>query len=327
MIILKIILLIALFLILGKSADLLIKKIKKIADALKLNTFVVGTFLGILTTIPEFILGLNAIKNGTESISLGNLLGGIVVIFTLVLGISLVLNRRVETDSDVKKMLLNFGYILLPALLCLKGNFGYIDGIMLITGYLCLTAYSNSFREITEDELKILEEKRSLKEKIALFKQRKKTVKAKDIIILILSIAALILLSNIIMRLTGNILMEIQVPEFIIGVIVFSIGTNLPELIVTIKAALNKRADLSISHLMGSAMANVLILSILSLIKGFTITVNGSYIALLVMMVLISILVTVFHKTDKSFSRKEGIVLLLMYLAFVCSQMYFTTVQ
>lgn len=325
MIFLKIILLIALFLILGKSADILVNAIKRISEVLKINTFVVGVILGILTTLPELLLGINAIQNGIESVSFGNLTGGIVIIFSLVLGVSLVMNKKINTDGDIKKILLDFIYIFLALIIGLKGSFNFIDGIIFILGYFLLIASSNNYQEIAENEVEIFEEKKkTFKEKIKDFRLRRKQLKIKDILIFIISLVILILVSNEIMNLAANILRDIKISEFVIGVVVFSIGTNLPELIVTIKASLNKNSELSINHLLGSAMANILILSILALLKGFTVTLNGAFFSVIIMAFITLVLVLIFYKTDKSFSRAEGIVLLIIYVLFICSQMYFS---
>lgn len=92
--------LLLLFIILGIAADVVVRNIKYIATVLKVRLFAFGIVLGLATSLPELSVGINAMMNEASSLSVGNLLGGIIVIFGLILGTSLIFNRSVETDGS-----------------------------------------------------------------------------------------------------------------------------------------------------------------------------------------------------------------------------------
>lgn len=314
-----------LFYFLGKSADILILNVKKIAERLNVKIFIIGIILGILTTMPELFLGINSINKGLASVSLGNIFGGSIIILSLLFGISLVLNKEIKTDGDLKNIIPNLLFILLPILVGLKGSLTIYNGITFIFIYFLIIIYINKRNNIVVDAVKIRdEEKRSIlikiKEKFSFIKNKGFL---KEIGLSILSITLLIIVSNIIMDLSGYVLEEFHVSKFFIGLIVFSIGTNLPEFIVIIKSSKNNNSELSISHLIGSAMANILILSILTLFTNFSVNVNLPYIITLIFLAILITLVAIFYKTNKSFSRREGFIFLSIYIAFLIFQIIF----
>ncbi|MCF7906532.1 hypothetical protein K9L04_01200 [Patescibacteria group bacterium] len=320
-----ILLIFILFYFLGKSADILILNVKKIAERLNIKIFIIGIILGILTTMPELFLGINSIVKELDSISLGNIFGGNIIILSLLFGISLILNHEIKTDGDLKNIIPNLVFILLPVLVGLKGSLTFYNGLTFIFIYFLIIFYINKRNNITVDAVKIRDEEKKniisyIKDKFSFIKNKGFL---KEIGLSILGITLLILLSNIIMSLSGYVLEDFHISKFFIGLIVFSIGTNLPEFIVIIKSSKNNNSDLSISHLIGSAMANILILSILTLFNRFSVNVNWSYIITLIFIISILILISIFYKTNKSFSRKEGFIFLSVYLAFLISQIIF----
>jgi len=311
-----------LFFILGKSADSLIFNVKKIAEKLKINKYIIGIIFGILTTTPELFVGINAIKNNIGSISIGNLFGGIILLFTLLLGIDLILNKKIKTDGNIKNILPSFLFILLGIITGLKGYFNFYDGIFFIFLYFTIVFYINKTNNINEYELNILNKKNDFSndlKNIFLKKNVKKEI-VKEILISIISIITLLITSDIIIDLSIKILSQFNISKFFIGLIMFSIGTNLPELTVVLRAFKNKDSELSLSHLIGSAMANIFILSILSLFNNFKININFSYILLLITTIISSILIILFYKTNKEFSRNEGYSLVLIYIIFIIAQ-------
>lgn len=319
MIFIKIIIMIILFLLLSKTAGILIDNVKNIAERFKIKTFIIGIILGFLTTIPEFFLGINAIRSGIESVSFGNLLGGIIVIFSLVFGLALVLNKNIDTDGNTKKILLNFLFIILPIAFCFKGSFNFIDGLFFLVLYFILIFYTNNEYKVKE-EVKIIEKNKGIINRIKEFKDKSFL---KEVVFFIFSLIGLILISNLIICIFEDILIQFNVSKFVIGLVMFSLGTNLPEIIVTIKSAIKKNSELSVNHLIGSAMTNIVVLSLLSLFTTFKVNINISFIFMFVFILINLILVIIFHRTDKSFSRKEGIILLFIYLCFLISQIFF----
>jgi cation:H+ antiporter len=126
------------FFILSHGADLLVGNLRALADRSKVHPVLLGIMLGFLTTIPEFMVGINAARQGVLGISLGNIWGGNIVILALILGLSIVLQRQIKTDGRLLVVLPSFIFILFSLFLGLKGVLHYYDGLLLVVFYLII---------------------------------------------------------------------------------------------------------------------------------------------------------------------------------------------
>ena len=111
-----------------------------------------------------------------------------------------------------------------------------------------------------------------------------------------------------------------NVSKLIIGVTIVSMGTSLPELCVSLSAALGGSANISIGNVVGSNIANVcLILGITAII--ITLPIARSVIRRDLMILLAATLLFAFSLIDSEINILEGIFMLLlmvlyMYLTF-----------
>lgn len=305
--ILAVLILLFLFLVISKSADLIILNLRKMGEKLGVKIFFLGMMLGLITNLPEMAIGINSSINGIPEMSFGNLVGGTVVLFGLILAVSIILNRKIKTEKNTFMFSMILLFLLLPLIFGLKGYINYADGIILISTYVLLIyLLFNKHKE-----------EKSLKIRIV----NKKEV-GRYFFLITLGIAGLIISSNLIVKTTLYLLKSYNISAFIIGLLVYSVGTNLPELIVAIRSFKRKMEELSFSNLIGSAMGNSLIIGALSLSKTIQVEVNSSYIFLTVFNFIFFIIFFIFYKTDQLLIRKEGIFLLLMYLTFVAGQIF-----
>ncbi len=303
-----IVFLIVLFYLLGKTADIVVLTIRRIGELFDIRIFFLGILLGLFTALPEFSIAINAVITGIPEVSLGNLLGGIVVLLSLVLGGSIVLNRSIITDGKIGNILPILVYLFLPIIASLDGNLNILEGLVLIVFYFLLIFHL--FRQNkNHEQAKRIEIKKSLL--------------LKSGFVILSGIVFVILISNLILRLTQTLLQSYQIPAFVVGLLVFSIGTNLPEISVMIRSWFRKVQELSIGNLMGSAIAHVLIIGILSFTKTIYINLDITFISLYFFISILLIAFGYFYKTGRVFSFREGIMLLVAYLAFIGSQIFF----
>ena len=90
----------------------------------------------------------------------------------------------------------------------------------------------------------------------------------KNIIMILLGFALLLVGADILVKGASNIAKKFKIPEIIIGLTIVSIGTSLPELIITITSATKGYSDLIIGNALGSNICNMLlILGIISMIN------------------------------------------------------------
>jgi K+-dependent Na+/Ca+ exchanger-like protein len=111
--------------------------------------------------------------------------------------------------------------------------------------------------------------------------------------------------------------MLLEVPETLIGISLVAVGTSVPELMVTISAARSDYAGIALGNVIGSNIANILlILGCSGLVHPISITgLSIYYIA--PFMLIMSFLLILFIRTGWRVKQFEGLILLLLYLSFM----------
>lgn len=297
--------LIILFYLLGKFADIVVVNLRKLGEELDIKVFFLGIILGLFTSLPELSLGINSFIDGLQQMSLGNLLGGVIILFTLILGGSVIINRKISTHeilNDIAPILL---FLLLPITLGLRGSLGLVDGIIIIISYVILVIYLfKKNNHITTFGIHIANKKETIKR----------------IGYIVVGVILVMFTSNFIIDVTERLIAHFNLPVFLVGLLFFAIGTNLPEITLVVRSWLRGAEDLSLSNLFGSAMANILLIGIFISMREMTVPVNMSYIVLVVMYALIFLLLIIFARTNKEFKRLEGFILLVLYILFLLTQ-------
>lgn len=101
------------------------------------------------------------------------------------------------------------------------------------------------------------------------------------------------------------------IPPLIIGMTVVSIGTSLPEIIVSVAASLHGQLDLAVGAALGSNITNILlILGLAALVRPFTVHSDVLRRELPLMLFVSVVAGSVLH--DGQLSRSDGIFLLLL---------------
>jgi len=114
---------------------------------------------------------------------------------------------------------------------------------------------------------------------------------------------------------------ELYLPLTLIGIILVAIGTSLPELVFGVRAVIAKHEGLSLGNLIGSVVVNsTFILGLVAVINPIKIeNFNVIYVggAFMVMAILIA---NLFIATKEKISWKEGLFLIIFYLAFLVAE-------
>lgn len=301
-----IIILMFLFFVLGFSADKVISNVRALALKLGLPVFLLGLFLGVLTSFPEIAVGVNALFDGIPNLSVGNLFGGIIVILSLVLGTSVLLNKGIDNDGKSGFLVLSLAYIILPTALAVKGDLNVFDGLAIIVLYFFLI-------------FRLYHDKRhGIDIRLILLRENKVF---RELVFIIIGTIIIIFSANFIVDITSEILGRYQLSPYIIGLIFFPIGTNLPEITVAFASWRRKSGDLSFSTLLGSALVNALLIGILAVTNTIVITQTKSHLITLSAFVILFVLLSIFYRSGKRLSRVEGALILLVYIVFIILQL------
>jgi cation:H+ antiporter len=110
---------------------------------------------------------------------------------------------------------------------------------------------------------------------------------------------------------------------FVVGVVLLSLGTTLPELVVSIESLKKAQPGIFFGNILGSLIVNsTLILGIVSIISPIEDGNLGHYVIALITFALTFLLFWLFTRTKHRLERWESIVLLGIYLIFVVVEFF-----
>jgi cation:H+ antiporter len=215
-----------------------------------------------------------------------------------IFGRGIKLSHNLSNTSIIAALFLS----LAPFIAVLDHKVSNDEGLILIGGYLvvALLVYKNNFAN---------------KHNLSLLKIKSYTFL--DILKILVGTAIVIFSSNIIVTNTLYFSQVLRIAPFYISLVVLSVGTNLPELTMAVRAIVSGRKDIAFGNYLGSAAANAFLFGVFTLMsKDAVLQVDNFF----VMFILVAIGLFLFYKFSRSkytISTKEGLILLALYLLFV----------
>lgn len=141
------------------------------------------------------------------------------------------------------------------------------------------------------------------------------------IILIIIGFVMLIKGADILVEGAEDIATILKIPKIIIGLTLVSIGTSLPELIISVQSATKGLADISIGNVIGSCICNLLlVLGATTIVKPIFVEENTRKSDLPISLISI-FLIAVFGNFSNQITKHEG-VLLLMFLGIFIFQLF-----
>lgn len=237
--------------VLVKGADFVINASENIGRALRLSPFVIGVLIvGIGTSLPELVSSIAGVIKGASEIVVSNAVGSNIANILLIVGISAVIAKRLDIKKnliDVELPLLALGTVLF-SIVALDAKITFGESIFLVCTYLIYLAYTLLNKEDEEDSEKQLEKNRDVSAKLNL----------KDFGVLVVGILGLVFGANYLIDSVVNLSQILNIAVSVISVTAIAVGTSLPELVVSVKAAMQKKAEIAVGNIFGSNAFNIL---------------------------------------------------------------------
>jgi len=297
------------FVVLSLGSNLIVNTINNFTKRVKMPPFVFSFFVvGLLTSIGEIAVAINAVSVHEPEIFVGSLLGGTLVIFSLIIPVAAILARglHVKKHLSAKNLIVLLGIIATPALFTLDQTVTNIEAFILIALYVAL--------------FYIIRAPRGALERVeAVFKKERKTLRENTFLRLALGGIFVFLASRYIVEQTVVYSNYYHVSPFVISLIVIALGMNLPELTLAIKAAANrgtKIEDIAIGDFLGSAAANVFIFGVFTLINDGDVITAKSFASTFFFILLVLLCFFVFTRGRSKLTAKEGYTLISLYALF-----------
>lgn len=235
--------------VLVKGAGWFLASSEKIGLAAGLSRFVVGVVIvGLGTSLPELISGLAAVFQGAPEIVAANAIGSNIANILLVAGFAAVIARRLVTTKnliDLELPLLATSTVLFIGAAWDK-VVTFPEAIILVTTYIIYLLYT-MIEGRKEGEKEVEEEKRN-----------RPKVSKKDILFLLMGVLGLVFGSKYLIDSVINLSEILNIATGAIALAAVAIGTSLPELVVSTKAALKGKSEVALGNIFGSNAFNLL---------------------------------------------------------------------
>jgi len=299
-------------LILG--GDWLLKSAVGFSLRLQIPKIIIGmTVVSFATSAPELIVSLKSALQGHSDLAMGNVIGSNIANLALVLGITVLLSDIKVTQSFFKTdwPIMMLASILLYVFIVFDGVLIAYEGAILFAALVAFLIYMLKFQKTAVEE-DVLEDD----EELPLWKA-----------LLFLAIGGVALWGGSELLIIGAVGLaeQFNVSQRIIGVSIVSVGTSIPELSASIIAVLKKEKAISLGNLLGSNIFNILaVLGLTAVIHPIEIVDKGLIENDIYWMLGISFLILPlsFFYRKMNFSKPEGGILLLIYIAFIYTMMF-----
>ena len=320
--------------LLVKSADWFVESAEKIGLLFKISPFIIGvTIVAAGTSFPELASGIAAVLRGSSEIVVANAIGSNIANIFLIIGFSAVVARRLI----VKRSLIDLDAPLLAASTAL---FAFIildkkivlwEGILLLLAFIVYLLYTIFQRNEEDGEgsevSEVLSPRTEKKEKAKIIKKKpKKTssrIDAKTIFFLALGIAGLIIGANYAIESIVKISADFGVPTSLVAIIALAIGTSLPELVVSVRAAAKKKYEIALGNVFGSNVFNLLlVVGVPGLIKPLM--VDDLSFSIGFPFLVVATFLFILSGISRKIHLWEGAMYLLIYILFTIKLIEFT---
>ena len=136
--------------------------------------------------------------------------------------------------------------------------------------------------------------------------------------VLIVGFAMLIKGADLFVEGASKIAAKFKIPQIVIGLTIVAMGTSAPEAAISISAAFQDAAAISIGNVVGSNIMNILlILGVSATIRPLTMGGITTTDILMVVLSSLLLLLTAFTFRRKQIDRWEGAIFLMIYVAYI----------
>lgn len=301
----EIALLVISFITLWTGAGLAIASVENLSRRVNISSFIVSFFaLGVLTSLSEISVAVFSIIDKTPQISVGNLIGGSAILVLLVIPLLAIINKSVIFDekAGLINFPLSFLVISLPVFFVLDKRLTQMEAVFLLVSFTFL-AFTISTKNTLIERLEN-----------ALVKHSVSTTK--ELLKILAGVFLIVLSSKFIVDTTVLYATRYNVSPFVLGLVLLSLGTNLPELSILARSTFLRKKNIALGDYLGSATINTLVLGFLTLANRSTITLSIGIKYNLVLLPIGAGLLLYFIR-NKKLERKEGYVILCFYVFFV----------
>ncbi len=310
------------FLVFG--ADLFLRSAEKIGLSFGLSPFVIGvTIVAFGTSFPELFTAISAVLMDVTELVPANAIGSNIANILLVVGISAVVGKKLVVTKnliDIELPLLAIGTVILIGVIYPWNSdepliITKTESLILLFTYITYLLYTFLHKEEPTDVEKIPTRKERRKHLVLEENIERPRVGCKDWILLILGGAFLTFSAKYLVSSVVDISSILGVGIGVISILAVAVGTSLPELVVSAKAAIKGNPEVALGNVFGSNVFNsFVVIGLPGMIKDIAIDEVTFTIGFPIMV--LATLLFVISGISRRIHNWEGIFYLALYIIF-----------
>jgi cation:H+ antiporter len=305
-----------------KGADWFLESSEKIGLSMGISPFVIGvTLVAAGTSFPELISSFAAIWKGASELVVANAVGSNVANILLVVGFVSVYARKITVEKDLIDLdlpLLALSMIIL-VVVSIDSEITKPEAIILFANYVIYLLYvifhkRSEVEAVVEPALESHpKEKRMLqKAKLGWIPR----ISSKDLFALVGGALLLLVGANFLIESVVELSVVFNIGVAVIGISAVAIGTSLPELFVSIRAAGKGKPEIAIGNIFGSNIFNTfVVVGLPGMFYGLP--VDTATLMIGIPMMVIATIIYVISGTSKTIYIWEGAGYLSLYILFI----------
>jgi cation:H+ antiporter len=288
------------------GADFIINQSERIALRFNISEFVIGsTLVALGTSLPEMAASIAASAHGKADMAIANAIGSNIMNITLVLAVIFLITKKFKTNRDffAKDSIWAMMPVMFFLLMSIDGVISTVDAVLLL---ILMVAYIFFLFEDARD-LELEEIDDNLKKDFSWLS---------SILLLTIGFFFVIVGAHFAVDSASNIAKSFGVSEWAIGVVLISFGTSLPELIISVSAALKGKAEMAIGNIIGSNLANIAVVIGASALVNelkFSLAEHAFDVSLMTAATILLVYIT----ANRLYSKPAGISLLILLVLFL----------
>ncbi len=295
------------------GAEWLVRGASRLAKLMGLSPLLIGlTVVAFGTSAPELLVSLVSALKGKNMIAVGNVVGSNICNIALVLGIASLFHpiacQKEIIRRDIPIMVIISIYLMF---ISLDSKISRFDGLILFLSLIAYTIFNYYGEKKRQKDVFILDDLRL----------KKGIKKSSQIFLIVVGILLVVLGARMVVSGAEMIMRMFGISERVIGLSIVAFGTSLPELATSAVASYRRHMDISIGNLIGSNVFNIMcVLGLTGLIKPILLPegIFKSHIFIdYMIMLFISILPWFMIRKELLMSRKDGLILLGIYITYI----------
>lgn len=290
----------------------LVRGASNFAMSFGVSTLIIAlTFVAVGTSMPELLVSVRAAMQGNSNLAIGNVLGSNIANIGLILGatglITPIAVKAVLLRREIPIMIL---FTIFTYILTLDGVINRVDSLLLLFSFI---GFNTMFYFLAKQE-------QDARERLLADMDdpppREALSRTKEFGFLVGGIALLVMGAEFMVTGAVHIAEALGVSDLAIGITIVAFGTSLPELAASMAAAFHKESDIAIGNIVGSNIANLLlILGVTAFVQPIPVDTGEIQFEFLIVIAFAVLLIP--FARHQVLGRRQSALFLGAYIAFV----------